>query len=75
MLKLERNNYYLSYYLSCIEFFAFAVDLISSTQHNFEISHIDNTQSHQFVYITQHSYFFRFCGSLMIKYFVKTFSP
>ena len=44
--------------ITCIEFFAFAVNLISSTKHNFEISQVDDkyTWSHQFVFITQHSF-------------------
>ena len=41
-----------------IEFFEFAVDSISSTKPNFEISQVDDTYtwSHQFVFITQHSF-------------------
>ena len=44
--------------ITYIEFFAFAVSLISSTKYNFEINQDDDTYtcSHQFVFITQYSF-------------------
>ena len=66
--------------ITCIEFVTFGLDLIPSTKHNFEVSQIDNTYtwSHQFEFITQHNIYFCYfclvCSSLMIHYFVKTFT-